>query len=97
VNWQNHLLGGWTVQQWRSKIDDCSPTAVQFNLCPGDEEGSINCLEACLYLSDDVQGMLVHTARRLLTLPLNCSSRLSTKPGTWLLPVELLILRFEHF
>jgi hypothetical protein len=41
VCWQNHLLGGWTVQQWRSNIDDCTPTAVEFNLCPGDDEGCI--------------------------------------------------------
>jgi hypothetical protein len=40
VCWQNHLLGGWTIQQWRSNIDDCSPTAVEFNLCPGDDEGT---------------------------------------------------------
>jgi hypothetical protein len=39
VCWQNHLLGGWTVQQTRSNIEDCSPTAVEFKLCPGDLEG----------------------------------------------------------
>jgi hypothetical protein len=45
VCWQNHLLGGWTVQQWRSNIDDCNPTAVEFNLCPGDDEGCIQSSE----------------------------------------------------
>ena len=45
VCWQNHLLGGWTVQQWRSNIDDCNPTAVEFNLCPGDDEGCIQTSE----------------------------------------------------
>ncbi len=40
VCWQNHLLGGWTIQQWRSNIRDCSPTAVEFNLCPDDAEGT---------------------------------------------------------
>lgn len=40
VCWQNHLLGGWTIQQWRSKVEDCTPTSVEFNLCPADDEGT---------------------------------------------------------
>jgi len=40
VCWENKLLGGWTVQQWRSNIDDCTPTSVEFNICPGDDSGA---------------------------------------------------------
>ena len=41
VSWENKLLGGWTVQQWRSGIKDCLPTSVEFNICPGDEAGKM--------------------------------------------------------
>jgi hypothetical protein len=86
VNWQNHLLGGWTVQQWRSKVDDCTPTSVEFNLCPGDDEGAKLTAEACSLLPDDfdIQEMLGHMARRSLILPGNSSSLSNSKPGTWL-------------
>ena len=40
VCWENKLLGGWTVQQWRSNIDDCTPTSVELNICPGDDSGN---------------------------------------------------------
>jgi hypothetical protein len=41
TNWQNHLLGGWTLQQWRSVVADCSPISVNFRLCPGDRVGDV--------------------------------------------------------
>ena len=48
TNWQNHLLGGWTIQQWRSRVANCHGSAAQLRMCPRDDAGDAGAYGAAL-------------------------------------------------
>jgi hypothetical protein len=48
TNWQNHLLGGWTIQQWRSRVANCQGSAAKLRMCPRDDAGDAGAYGAAL-------------------------------------------------